>query len=205
MSPSKPISLTHIVAATSSSLGIGKSGGLPWRLRKEMAYFAKITTAVPASPSQPSAMNAVIMGRKCWESIPPKFRPLKGRVNVVISRAERMELGEVEHAYHVRSLPAALELLRKLETPLHHVFVIGGAQIYDAAMALPESKRILFTAIENEFECDTFFTPDFRKEGSGWEKKTQEELEQWVGVEIEKGAVNEGDVKYEYQMWERIQ
>jgi dihydrofolate reductase len=72
--------LTIIVAATKSN-GIGQNSQLPWRLAKEMAYFARVTSNAPAGAS-----NAVIMGRNTWESIPTKFRPLKNRVNIVVSR-----------------------------------------------------------------------------------------------------------------------
>nr|GAT44172.1 predicted protein [Mycena chlorophos] len=72
--------LTLIVAATKAN-GIGQNGQLPWRLPKEMAYFARATTNAPADSS-----NAVVMGRNTWESIPTKFRPLKSRHNVVVSR-----------------------------------------------------------------------------------------------------------------------
>jgi dihydrofolate reductase len=72
--------LTIIVAATKSN-GIGQKSLLPWRLPKEMAYFARVTSAAPNGK-----MNSVIMGRKSWESIPKKYRPLKERVNVVVSR-----------------------------------------------------------------------------------------------------------------------
>jgi dihydrofolate reductase len=70
-------SLTLIVAATATN-GIGRANTLPWRLPAEMAYFARVTTG--------NGGNAVIMGRKSWEGIPAKFRPLKNRINVVISR-----------------------------------------------------------------------------------------------------------------------
>lgn len=72
-------SLTLIVAATLTN-GIGQGSRLPWRLPQEMAYFARVTTAAPEGSA-----NAVIMGRNTWESIPPKFRPLKQRKNIVIS------------------------------------------------------------------------------------------------------------------------
>jgi dihydrofolate reductase len=72
--------LTLVVAATPTH-GIGKSGGLPWRLPKEMAFFARATTSAPAG-----AQNAVIMGRNTWESIPRRFRPLPKRANVVLTR-----------------------------------------------------------------------------------------------------------------------
>jgi dihydrofolate reductase len=72
--------LTLIVAATKTN-GIGKNGQLPWRLPKEMAYFARVTSHAPDGRT-----NAVIMGRNTWESIPLQFRPLKKRTNVIISR-----------------------------------------------------------------------------------------------------------------------
>lgn len=75
-----------MIAAMSMTNGIGKDGGLPWKLKGEMAYFRNVTSAVPDSDS--GKKNAVIMGRKTWTSIPPKFRPLKGRVNIVISASQ---------------------------------------------------------------------------------------------------------------------
>ena len=78
--------LTLIVAATISN-GIGQSSRLPWRLPQEMAYFARVTSSAPEG-----ARNAVVMGRKTWESIPGKFRPLRDRLNVVISRDKAYQL-----------------------------------------------------------------------------------------------------------------
>jgi dihydrofolate reductase len=78
--------LTIIVAATKSN-GIGQSGKLPWRLSKEMAYFARVTSSAPEE-----RRNAVIMGRKTWESIPAKFKPLPKRFNVVVSHNGDYEL-----------------------------------------------------------------------------------------------------------------
>lgn len=73
------IPLTIIVAATRNN-GIGQGSRLPWRLPQEMAYFAKITKQAPNG-----YINALIMGRKTWESIPKKNRPLIDRVNIVIT------------------------------------------------------------------------------------------------------------------------
>lgn len=91
-----------IVVAADRVMGIGKNGGLPWRLRKDMAFFAKITSKVVAAqggqdatatttttdgePTHQRRVNACIMGRKTWESIPKKFRPLGDRFNVIVSR-----------------------------------------------------------------------------------------------------------------------
>jgi dihydrofolate reductase len=92
---SKPISLILIAAVTKRN-GLGTKGTLPWKLPKEMAHFRKATsatgsTSAASNGSTSDLMNAVIMGRKTWESIPMKFRPLKGRINVVISRSAGKE------------------------------------------------------------------------------------------------------------------
>lgn len=79
-------SLALIVACTTKN-GIGKDGGLPWKLPKEMAYFRQATMSCP-----PGTRNAVIMGRNTWESIPPKFRPLRERVNVVVTSRDLPDL-----------------------------------------------------------------------------------------------------------------
>lgn len=81
-----------MVAAMSLNNGIGREGGLPWKLKGEMSYFRNVTSTVPEAES--GKRNAVIMGRKTWSSIPSKFRPLKGRVNIVISASQSAtELG----------------------------------------------------------------------------------------------------------------
>ena len=77
-----------IVAVCGKSMGIGNKGQLPWRLKSEMKHFASTTTTT----KDPSKRNAVIMGRKTWESIPIKFRPLKNRLNLVLSRQNDFSL-----------------------------------------------------------------------------------------------------------------
>lgn len=66
-----------VVAATSTSFGIGKNGDLPWKIMEDLAFFKNLTSATLSPPK----VNAVIMGRKTWQSIPKKFRPLPGRLN----------------------------------------------------------------------------------------------------------------------------
>lgn len=88
----KPI---YVIVATALKppMGIGNRGTLPWSgIKGDMAFFRKLTTNVPES-APPGALNALIMGRKTWESIPSKFRPLDGRLNVVITRGKVKELG----------------------------------------------------------------------------------------------------------------
>ncbi|KAJ9605336.1 hypothetical protein H2200_009993 [Cladophialophora chaetospira] len=91
----KPI---YIIVATSLNppMGIGYQGKLPWPgIKADMAFFKQITSYVPAEESsRKRTLNAVVMGRKTWESIPAKFRPLAGRLNVIITRGSSTELGK---------------------------------------------------------------------------------------------------------------
>ncbi|KIP03971.1 hypothetical protein PHLGIDRAFT_110242 [Phlebiopsis gigantea 11061_1 CR5-6] len=201
--------LTLIVAATISN-GIGQSSRLPWRLPQEMAYFARVTSNAPEG-----ARNAVIMGRKTWESIPRKFRPLRDRLNVVISRNDEYQLEPSSASAILR--PDLESSLAKLDTSkplgidstLNRVFVIGGATLYKETLGLPPSSpsfvdRILLTQIITPSfdECDVFLE-DFHKSGS-WSRGTHEDLQAWVGFDVPKGVQEEKGVQYEFQMWTRL-
>jgi len=130
-----------IVVAVDQALGIGRINGLAWKLKEDMKHFKELTTAG-------SEMNSVIMGRKTWDSIPAKFRPLPNRINVVISRTQN-----VAFAQSVTSLDAALEL------PAGKVFVIGGGEIYAMAIQHPQCEELIITKVSGTYKCDTFFPP----------------------------------------------
>ncbi|KAK4232030.1 dihydrofolate reductase-like domain-containing protein [Podospora fimiseda] len=194
--------ITLILAAAGQSLGIGRNGTLPWTgLKKEMAYFARVTKRVP--PSFPSnKKNAVIMGRKTWQSIPAKFKPLPDRINVVISRSAQQIEGEKGEIW-VESLTKAVEILRgERGEEVARIFVIGGGEIYREAMKGGfGARRILLTRVEGDFECDTFFEWEGRER---WVKRGKEEMDRWVGEEVPGGRLEEGGVGYEFEMWERV-
>jgi dihydrofolate reductase len=79
--------VTLIVAATTNN-GIGQAGKLPWRLPREIQYFARVTTGQGGEGQK----NAIVMGRTTWESIPRRFRPLPGRINFVVSQQAEYNL-----------------------------------------------------------------------------------------------------------------
>ncbi|KAF9478537.1 dihydrofolate reductase [Pholiota conissans] len=205
--------LTIIVAATKAN-GIGVNAGLPWKLSKELKYFAQATTTAPEG-----RQNVVIMGRNTWESIPTKFRPLPRRMNVVVSRNTSYDLCTSTSSVHLtHDLKSALGILTpsKAEAEsIHRGFVIGGARLYTEALKLPVSStepyvdRILLTRILTpEFvECDVFI-PDFLTEGLTdeaeiWKRATHKDLQEWVGFNVPEGELEEKGVKYEFQMWVR--
>ncbi|KAK1768609.1 dihydrofolate reductase [Phialemonium atrogriseum] len=208
--------LTLIVAAT-RDMGIGLNGTLPWTgLKKEMAYFARVTKRLPPQ-TQPPAINAVIMGRKTWDSIPSKFRPLKGRLNIVISRSPSTSASTTastssgdEGPVHATSLEQALEQLRAARSSSSgRVFVVGGAQVYGAALGSGLARRVLLTRVlTGGIECDTFFPLGaLRGEGKGeegWARRSKEEMDAWVGEVVPEGVQLEGETEYEFEMWERV-
>ncbi|KAH7104779.1 dihydrofolate reductase-like domain-containing protein [Auriculariales sp. MPI-PUGE-AT-0066] len=193
-------SLTLIVAATVSN-GIGHNGGLPWKLPREMAYFKRITTGAAAS-----MYNEVIMGRNTWESIPPRFRPLAGRVNVVLSSRD-MELPTSKHpgtsVVHVK----AIEELKHVRTgvDVDKRFLIGGAQLYSHMLTAGLVDRILLTRVLSPAfeECDVKLSELGRLTELGWKQAEHESLEAWVGGSVPAGIQEENGVQYEFQMWER--
>ena len=124
----------HMIFARAANGVIGKDNAMPWHLPEDMAHFRRLTQGCP-----------VIMGRKTWDSLPVKFRPLPGRTNIVITRqADWNEAGATPAA----SLDDAIAL--SAGAPV--AWIMGGAQIY--AEAEPLADRIEVTAIDKDFDGD---------------------------------------------------
>ncbi len=118
-----------LVVAHSRNRVIGRDGDLPWHLPSDLRRFKELTTG-----------GTVVMGRRTWDSLPPRFRPLPGRRNVVVSR-NGCDAPDVR-----RSVEEALE---------DGCFVIGGGEIY--AQALPHADRVYATEIDADVDGDVFF------------------------------------------------
>jgi dihydrofolate reductase len=126
-----------LVAAVARGGVIGRDGSIPWRLPEDMQRFRALTMGHP-----------VIMGRRTWESLPDRFRPLPGRRNVVVTRNPDWSAQGADRA---ESVEHALGLLEAEE----RVFVIGGGDVY--AAALPYADELILTEIEADVEGDTRF------------------------------------------------
>ena len=128
-----------LIAAVARNGAIGKDNNLLWREPEDQKHFRRVTMGCP-----------VVMGRKTWDSLPTRFRPLPGRRNVVVTR----QIGwQAAGAEAVPSLDAALALL--IEAP--KVFVVGGAQLY--ALAMPLADELVLTEIDAVLPGTAFF-PD---------------------------------------------
>ena len=139
-----------LVYARAANGVIGQGGVLPWHLPEDLAHFKQVTMGAP-----------VIMGRKTWESLPPRFRPLPGRRNVVITRQPDWH---AEGANRAASLDEALA--RCADEPV--VWVIGGAQVFADAMSRADTAEV--TEIERDFDGDVFAPPL----GGGWTEAKRE-------------------------------
>ncbi|KAI6026336.1 dihydrofolate reductase [Pisolithus microcarpus] len=199
--------LTIVVAATRSN-GIGHNGKMPWHIPKDLAFFSRVTTRAP-----PGKINAVVMGRATWESIPPKFRPLRNRMNAVLSRNSEYPLPPA-HASLFPDLQTAIgssQVASRRTSPVHHRWlyaVSGDPRIQHELLPLPSlyADRILLTRIhEPDFpECD--------RDGSGsgglsWKRASHAELVAWtnlVDFDIPEGVQEENGIRFEFQMWLRL-
>lgn len=141
-----------IVVAADEQGGIGKGSDLPWRLPGDTKFLKRITTETSAA----NLRNAVIMGRKTFETIPPRFRPLKKRLNVVVTRNADYEVPD--GVVRAGSIDEALERIAK-DASVERAFVLGGGEIYKLAIAMDACRRVYLTRVEGSFDCDAFF-PD---------------------------------------------
>ena len=140
----------HLIFARAANGVIGNNNTLPWQLPEDMAHFKRCTMGHP-----------VIMGRKTWDSLPPKFRPLPGRLNVVVTR---------QPGWHSDGALTAHSLLEAcgLCPPDSDAWVIGGAEIYAQALALASTAQV--TEIDADFDGNVY-APQF---GPRWIETTRE-------------------------------
>ncbi|HMC97634.1 MAG TPA: dihydrofolate reductase [Flavobacteriales bacterium] len=133
--------IVSAIAAVADNGTIGRNGDLPWHLPDDMKYFQHVTMGHP-----------VITGRKNYESIPPKYRPLKGRLNLVVTHDQGYS---APGAVVVTSLRDALTRAEQEGTA--EIFVIGGGQIYREALANDLVDRLYLTLVHADIEGDTHF------------------------------------------------
>ncbi|MDO8599125.1 MAG: dihydrofolate reductase [bacterium] len=126
-----------LIAAVAKNNCIGSDGKLPWHIPEDFAHFKQHTTG-----------KVVLMGRKTWESLPPKFRPLPNRTNVVITRQKEYDV------------PPGVEVYPAIDDAIaahtaDDTYVIGGAQLYEQTIG--RADRLIITHIDRTVDGDAFF------------------------------------------------
>jgi dihydrofolate reductase / thymidylate synthase len=190
----------NIIVAHCNSGGIGFKNEIPWKIKKDLQYFKDITSDVYKDKS---GKNVVIMGRKTYQSIPTKVRPLSNRINVVLSsNSPNLDDKETSDLHYMKSYQEIYDWLNNTKE-VNNIYVIGGAQIYndflwdDNVKELFNIDMIYITRIRGKYECDKKFpkipseffiedmTPDFYEH-----KETHEEI---IEEDFEKGECNKND------------
>lgn len=146
--------IISIIAAVAENNVIGGNNQLMWHLPLDMRFFMKTTEG-----------HCILTGRRNYESIPEKFRPLKNRTNIVVTRQETY-LEESEELKVVNRIEQGIQLAKDLEE--RELFIIGGGEIYEQTMHLAD--RLYLTEIKHQFDGDTFF-PSFDR--SGWNETSR--------------------------------
>jgi dihydrofolate reductase len=151
-----PLKINIIVAMTKNQV-IGKNGILPWNIKEDMNLFKEKTTG-----------KTVIMGKTTWFSIPEKFRPLPGRMNIVLSTTLENQNG----AEVCKSLE---EGIKKAKEKKEDLFCIGGARLYGDILPIADILHISW--IKQNYKGDTYF-PEINFEK--WEQVEEKEFEEFV-------------------------
>ncbi len=162
--------MLSLIAAVARNGVIGKDNQLLWHLPGDMRHFRETTRGKP-----------VIMGRKTWESLPEKFRPLPGRLNIVVSRDQR-------YAAPGATLAGSLEDAIEIAGNAEEAFIIGGAELYRQAM--PFADRLYLTEIAADYSGDTWF-PEILPED--WQETSRSQ------------PVEEAGLVYTFALYQRTQ
>ncbi|MDA9563101.1 dihydrofolate reductase [Flavobacteriales bacterium] len=133
--------IVSAIVAVGKNLEIGKNNDLLWHLPADMKYFKETTTG-----------HHIITGRKSYESIPEKYRPLPNRINVVVTRQEECKM---DGAIVMNSIESAITFAEEADEK--EVFIIGGGQIYNQSIRKDLVNRLYITWVDESFEADTYF------------------------------------------------
>lgn len=145
--------MLSLIVAYDEDRVIGKDGQTPWKIPEDLKHFKATTLG-----------NPIILGRKTFESIPEKFRPLPGRTNFVLSRSSIKS--SYERTFFMSDIETTIDLARHTD-PDKTIWVIGGAEIYNLALEGGWVDRIVATEVKGRHEGDAFF-PEIKEED--WER-----------------------------------
>lgn len=160
-----PVKL-NLIAAVDQNMGIGWNNTLPWNIPSEFKYFLEMTTKPHVSNSR--SQNAVIIGHRTWKSMDTvSSKPHPGALNVVLSRVNPPEPQAYPNTIVCASLDEAVKKLStdpKYESLIGTVWVLGGAEVYRAALNSRFFHRLYLSRIQAVYPCDVFFPEEFNED-----------------------------------------
>jgi len=123
-----------MIVAHDDNRVIGKGLEIPWRIKADMESFKRLTS-----------QHTVVMGRKTWDSLPPKFRPLPNRLNIVLTKNDNWKYDNITILNNIA------DVIERTED----MFIIGGEKVYEAF--LPYTQKLYVTHVEGKFDGDIHF------------------------------------------------
>ena len=176
----------HIILAVDEKLGLGKENTLAWNISADMKYFKEIT-----SQTQDLArLNAVIMWRKTWESIPSKYRPLPERINCILSRSitDQSTWSDInDMVLYFNSLESCLTELEKKDN-IEDIYIIWWAFLYNQIISDDRLDTIYITRVMWDYDCDVFF--DGIPDSFSLENYTDEQ--------------EDNGIKFRFEVWKKV-
>lgn len=150
----------NVIVACSHNNGLGFKGTIPWKIPQDLKHFKAVTSYVKEDIKEKK--NLVVMGRKTWDGISVKFRPLSARINIVFTTDQSFKLNnpnQEESLYVVSNFDEYETEIKKLSGIVNEIYVIGGKKILDAfEQQYPnECRCVFYTAISRVYECDVHY------------------------------------------------
>ena len=152
------------ILATDINFGISKNGIIPWKSKKDMRFFFNKTKN-----------NVVIMGKTTYFSLPQEFRPLKDRLNIVLTSKPSQYMNNTEYIYpnliftdddtinfHIKENREKFSDIYPFLSSNFKIFIIGGKQIYEKYISL--CSTVWVTTIKKDYSCDLFFDYDYKQQ-----------------------------------------
>lgn len=189
------IKLNIILAINDSNNGIGYKGKLPWNLKDDLVYFSKVTRYT----RDPLKKNAIIMGRKTWDSI---GKILPGRINIIVSGTMINVVGK-EYLIYKSLNEAIIDIVENYTNIVESIFVIGGLQLYEEALKYTSGflNNIFVTRIYGNYECDVFMPMNFLKD---FEKYNGEKDENTLNYDVSYNFIKEtNNIKFCFEIYKK--
>ena len=147
-----------IVALNKKNNGIGMNNKIPWNISNDLKNFQQITSKT----FKDNTKNMVVMGHNTWKSIPTTHKPLKNRINIVLTRNTDVKLKHSiesnKDTFVKHNFDEIIEVSKlNLNYNISNIFIIGGETIYKMALETNLVSKIYVTEIYQDYECDTFF------------------------------------------------
>lgn len=142
----------NLIVAVDNIWGIGKNNSLPWDIKEDLIYFSKTTKKT----NNKNRKNVVVMGRNTWESIPESKKPLKNRINIIITK-NSLVTKLSDNVRIVENLKELESYYLKNKNLINEIFIIGGRKLYESSIKSLKIDKIYLTRINHNYNCDVYF------------------------------------------------